>query len=120
MPDDGRRVAVGGVRGCGAERVEDPDGRWVARRQVLDRRPGVGVDERGGSTRLDAATDLESQRQGGGEIVAAAALLLAAFVAGATAAREEAAERRLDERHALKYIRDVLDQLLDQQAVVRP
>ena len=100
--------------------MEDPDGRWVARRQVLDRRPGVGVDERGGSTRLDAATDLESQRQGGGEIVAAAALLLAAFVAEATAAREEAAERRLDERHALKYIRDVLDQLLDQQAVVRP
>ena len=38
----------------------------------------------------------------------------------ATAAREEAAERRLDERHALNYIRDVLDELLDQQAVVRP
>lgn len=32
---------------------------------------------------------------------------------GAAAARKEAAERRLDERHALNYIRDVLGQLLD-------
>jgi predicted ATPase/DNA-binding SARP family transcriptional activator len=37
-----------------------------------------------------------------------------------TAARKEAAERTHDERHALNYIRDVLDQLLDQQAVARP
>jgi hypothetical protein len=39
---------------------------------------------------------------------------------GATEAREEAAARRLDERHALEYIRDVLDELLDQQAAVHP
>lgn len=38
----------------------------------------------------------------------------------ATAAREAAAERRLDERHALTYIRDVLDELLDEQAAIRP
>jgi predicted ATPase/DNA-binding SARP family transcriptional activator/tetratricopeptide (TPR) repeat protein len=38
----------------------------------------------------------------------------------ATAAREEAAEQRLDERHALEYIRDVLDELLDQQAAAPP
>ncbi len=34
----------------------------------------------------------------------------------ATAARKKAAEQMLDERHALKYIRDVLDQLLHPQA----
>ena len=38
----------------------------------------------------------------------------------AAAAREEAADRRFDERHALTYIRDVLGQLLDQQASIRP
>jgi hypothetical protein len=38
----------------------------------------------------------------------------------ATAARKEAAERRLDERHALEHIRNVLNELLDQQATAAP
>jgi hypothetical protein len=38
----------------------------------------------------------------------------------ATAAREQAAERRLSERQALEYMRDVLDELLDQRAAARP
>jgi predicted ATPase/DNA-binding SARP family transcriptional activator len=38
----------------------------------------------------------------------------------ATAVRKESVERGRDERHALTYIRDVLDRLLDQQAAARP
>jgi hypothetical protein len=38
----------------------------------------------------------------------------------ATAAQEQATNRRLTERQALEYIRDVLDELLDQQATTAP
>jgi hypothetical protein len=72
---DGRGVVVvGGVRGCGAECMEDPDVWWVIPGQVFDGGLGVGVDEWGWSARLDAATDLESQRQCGREVVAGGAV----------------------------------------------